>query len=85
MLVDTSILSSDLKRVCLRYVCSDLKVFYLGTPMSRYEYMQILIWPLPKEIMDKYDFHALVRNRYVLCEIRRGMYSLPQASIISYK
>ena len=41
--------------------------------MSRYEYMGIPIWALSKEIMDKYDLHALVRNGYVLCEICRGM------------
>ena len=52
--------------------------------MSRYEYMQIPIWSLSKEIMDEYDLHAIVRSRYVLCEIRRGMYSLPQADILAY-
>ena len=35
--------------------------------------------------MDEYDLHALVRNGYVLCEIRRGMYGLPQAGILAYE
>ena len=33
--------------------------------------------------MDKYNLHALVRNGYVLCEICRGMYGLPQAGILA--
>ena len=53
--------------------------------MSRYKYMRIPVWALSKEIMDKYNLHALVRNGYVLCEIRRGMYGLPHAGIIAYE
>ena len=34
--------------------------------------------------MDEYDFHALVCNGYILCEICRGMYGFPQAGIIDY-
>ena len=52
--------------------------------MSRYEYMQIPVWALSKEIMDKYNLHALVHNGYVLCEILHGMYGLTQAGILAY-
>ena len=53
--------------------------------MSRYKYMWIPIWTLSKEIMNKYDLHTLVRNIYVLCEIRCSMYGLPQTGILAYK
>ena len=64
------------------YACFDLKNFYLGTPMSQYEYMRIPVWALSKQIMDEYKLQNLIRNGYVLCEIRRGMYGLSQAGII---
>ena len=46
--------------------------------------MQIPIWALSKEIMDKYELHALICNGCVLCEIRRGMYGFLQAGIFAY-
>jgi hypothetical protein len=39
---------------------SDLKDFYLGTPMERYEYMRIPIHMIPDDIMDLYDLRGLV-------------------------
>ncbi len=33
-------------------MASDLKDFYLGTPMSRYKYMQIPIWMIPDAILN---------------------------------
>ena len=53
--------------------------------MSRYEYMRIPVWALSKQIMDEYKLQNIVRNDYVLCGIRRGMYGLPQAGIIAYE
>ena len=34
--------------------------------------------------MEEYDLHALVRNGYMLCQIRRGLYSLSQTGILAY-
>ena len=62
-----------------RYMTIDLKDFYLGTPMSRYEYMRIPIDMLPEAIIDQYNLRPLFHNGYVFVEIRRGMYGLPQA------
>ena len=57
----------------------DLKDFYLGTPMDRYEYMRIPIWMLPAAIVDQYNLTDLFDDGFVYVEIRRGMYGLPQA------
>jgi hypothetical protein len=57
----------------------DFKDFYLGTPMSRYEYMRISVKFIPDQIMDQYSLWDKVENGLVYAEIRRGMYSLPQA------
>ena len=66
-----------------RFMTGDLKDFYLGTPLDRYEYMRIPCAMLPDDIMDHYNLHQLVHNGYVYCEIRRGMYGLPQAGRIA--
>jgi hypothetical protein len=55
------------------------KDFYLGTPMSRYEYMRIPIDMLPDAIIKQYGLRPLFHNGYVYVEIQRGMYGLPQA------
>jgi hypothetical protein len=62
-----------------KFMATDLKDFYLGTPMTRYEYMRIPISMLPDAIIEQYQLLPLVHNGYVCVEIRRGMYGLPQA------
>ncbi|KAI2490112.1 Reverse transcriptase (RNA-dependent DNA polymerase) [Fragilaria crotonensis] len=62
-----------------KFLTADLKDFYLGTPMSRYEYMRVPIWMLPEAIIEQYNLTPLFHNGYVYVEIRRGMYGLPQA------
>jgi len=66
-----------------KYACADVGNFYLATPMERYEYMRIKREQIPDAFMDKYDLWDKVHNGYVYCEIRRGMYGLPQAGIIA--
>ena len=36
-----------------RFMCIDLKDFYLGTPMNRYEYMWIKMADIPQDIIDQ--------------------------------
>jgi hypothetical protein len=62
-----------------KFMATDLKDFYLGTPMDRYEYMRIPLFMLPADIIEQYNLLPLVHNGYVFVEIRRGMYGLPQA------
>jgi hypothetical protein len=62
----------------------DLKDFYLGTPMQRKEYMRIPIASIPQSIIEQYHLLDLVHNGFVLVEISRGMYGLPQAGILAY-
>ncbi|KAI2506705.1 Reverse transcriptase (RNA-dependent DNA polymerase) [Fragilaria crotonensis] len=62
-----------------KFMATDLKGFYLGTPMARYEYMRIPIGLIPDVIIALYNLLPLVTNGHVFVEIRRGMYGLPQA------
>ena len=68
-----------------RYICADVKNFYLETPLDRYEYMRMPIKLIPQEFIDLYDLTTKVKNGYVYIEIQKGMYGLPQAGILANK
>jgi hypothetical protein len=38
---------------------------------------------VPEEIMNEYNLHALVQNRYLYVEVQKGMYGLPQAGLLA--
>jgi hypothetical protein len=66
-----------------KFMVGNLKDFYLGTPMDRYEYMRVPLNMIPNVILDLYDLTPLIHNGYVYCEIQRGMYGLPQAGKVA--
>jgi hypothetical protein len=57
----------------------DIKNYYLGTPLPRFEYMKMLLSRFPEEIIQKYNLNALAVDGWVYIEIRKGMYVLKQA------
>lgn len=65
------------------YACADVGNFYLATPMDRYEYMKIKADLIPDAFLDEYNLRNKIYKGFVYCEIRRGMYGLPQAGIIA--
>jgi hypothetical protein len=46
--------------------------------------MRIPVADIPDDIFHKYKLAGLVYNNYVLVEIRKGMYGLPQAGILAH-
>ena len=66
-----------------KYACADVGNFYLATPMERYEYMKIRADLIPDAFLDQYNLRDKIYKSFVYCEIRRGMYGLPQAGIIA--
>jgi hypothetical protein len=65
---------------------ADIKNFYLGTPLERYEYMYITRKQLPDDIIERYDLETFMnrgtgsaQTDYVMVEISKGIYGLPQA------
>eukprot|EP00970_Alexandrium_tamarense_P017799 scaffold11398_cov137-Alexandrium_tamarense.AAC.1 len=68
-----------------RYACYDVKNFYLGTPLDRYEYMRIPLHLIPQHIIDQYDLTNKALNGFVYVEIRKGIYGLPQAGMLANK
>ncbi len=61
----------------------NLANFYLNTPMECYEYMRLRLDILPQEIINKYNLTKIVdANVWVYVKNCKGMYGVPQASIL---
>jgi hypothetical protein len=61
----------------------DVKNYYLGTPLPRFDYMKILLSRFPEEIIQKYNLNALAVDGWVYIEIRKGIYGLKQAGLLA--
>jgi hypothetical protein len=61
----------------------DIKNYYLGTPLPRFEYMKMPLSRFPEEIFQKYNLNALAVDGWVYIEIRKGMYGLKQAGLLA--
>jgi hypothetical protein len=61
----------------------DIKNYYLGTPLPRFEYMKMLLSRFPEEIVQKYNLNALAVDGWVYIEIRKGMNGLKQAGLLA--
>jgi hypothetical protein len=63
-----------------KYMCLDVKNFYLGTPMDTFEYMRIPIKIIPQEIIHQYNLLPLVSDGHIYIEVQKGMYGLTTIS-----
>jgi hypothetical protein len=61
----------------------DIKSYYLGTPLPRFEDMKMLISRFPEEIIEKYNLNNLAVDGWVYIEIRKGMYGLKKAELLA--
>jgi hypothetical protein len=61
----------------------DIKNYYLGTPLPRFEYMKMLLSRFHKEIIQKYNLNALAVDGWVYIDNRKGMYGLKQAGLLA--
>jgi hypothetical protein len=77
ILINSTLSTEDVVMMML-----DIKNYYLGTPLPRYEYMRVLLSCFP-EIVDKYNLKALAVDGWVYIEIRKGMYELKQVGILT--
>ena len=66
-----------------RYLCLDIKNFYLGTPMDRFEYMKMPIDIFPQTTIAQYNLHQHVHHGFIYLELRKAIYGLPQAGILA--
>ena len=64
----------------------DINFFNLGTTLERFEYMKIPITLFPEHVRQQYQLHGnRVKNWLVYLEIRKAIYGLTQAGILSNK
>ena len=63
----------------------DIKNFYLGTPLDRYECMRIPISLFLQHIIDQYNLRSKIKSGHVYLEIRNAIYGVPQAGILANK
>lgn len=79
------VVSNDAYSLCT----TDIKDFYLGTPMERKEYMFITREQLPDDIIAKYNLTEHLHHRHgfgegILVRIDKGIYGLPQAGLLAH-
>jgi hypothetical protein len=67
-----------------KFMTTDIKDFYLNTPMARYKYMQLRIADMREDVIKHYNLREKATpNGYIYCEIQKGIYGLSQAGIIA--
>jgi hypothetical protein len=77
-------LNSVISTKGVHYCTTDLKDFYLNTPMEWPEYMRLKLSDLPQDFVDMYDLTKIAQdNDNVYIKIQKGMYGLPQAGILA--
>ena len=56
----------------------------MNTPLTRYEYVRLKLSDIPEEVIQEYKLREKARaDGTVFIEIRKGMYGLPQAGLLS--
>jgi hypothetical protein len=78
-----NLINSTLSKKDDAMIMMDIKNYYLGTPLPRYEYMRMLLSRFPDEIVSKYNLKALAVDGWVYIEIRKGMYGLKQSGLLA--
>jgi hypothetical protein len=66
-----------------RYMCIDLKNFYLTANLDYYEYMKMPLNIFPQWIIDQYELHKHAVDGMVHIEMRKAVWGLPQAGILA--
>jgi hypothetical protein len=68
-----------------KYMCLDIKNFYLTTPLDRFEYMKMPISLFPSWTREQYNLNTHAKNGFVYLEMRNVVWGLPQAGILANK
>jgi hypothetical protein len=68
-----------------KYICIDIKHFYLTAKLEYYEYMTFPLAYFPTWIVKQYGLNLHALNGKVHLEMRRTVWGLPQAGILANK
>ena len=77
------LLNSTIYTPSARFMTLDIKDFYYGTAMARYEYMKPALTCIPDKIIDEYNLCSLSSDGWVYLEIRKVIPGLKQAGHIA--
>ena len=66
-----------------RYMCLDLKLFYLTADLDYYEYMKMPLNLFPQWIIDQYGLNTHAVDGMIHIEMQKAVYGLPQAGILA--
>ena len=77
--------NSVVSREDARYMCLNIKNFYLTATLEYYEYMQIPLSYFPAWMIGQYKLLNHVYNGYVYIKMQRAIWGLPQAGILANK
>jgi len=69
----------------VKYMCLDIKNFYLLAPLDRYEYMKMPLTLFSEWNIEQYKLRMHTLNGFVYLEMRRAVWGLPQAGILANK
>ena len=62
----------------------DIGHFYLMTPLKRKEYLRMGLMDMLDNIVDQYNLkEKATKDGYIYVTIKRGIYGLPQAGILT--
>jgi hypothetical protein len=68
-----------------KYMCLDIKNFYLSASLDQFEYMRIPFALFPPWIIDQYALKDKVLNGHIYFDMHRAVWGLPQAGILVNK
>ena len=78
------LLNSTISIPDARFMTLDIKYFYYGAPMSRFEYMKLALDFFPDKIIKQYNLRSFFcPNVWIYMEIRKGMPGLKQSGRIA--
>jgi hypothetical protein len=68
-----------------KYMCLDIKNFYLTAPLDQFECMKMPIDLFPEWIVKQYELMKHVLNGFIYLKMRCAVWGLPQAGILANK
>ena len=77
------LLNSTISTPSALFMTLDIKDFFYGTSMARYEYMKLALACIPDEIINQYNLQTLSADGLVYLEVQKGMPGLKQSGRIA--
>jgi hypothetical protein len=69
----------------VRYMCIDIKNFYLTAALEYYKYVKIPLTLFPTWIVEQYDLIQHALHGFVHLKMQRAVWGLPQAGFLANK